>query len=136
MFPQGWVGWSGVLEPYPLAPRRVADAQGIHSKLIYIHIYTYTHVYVYICMYVCMSVYIYIYVYIVYTILLYNHIRTYIYIYIYIYICMHACIEKGEVLLRVVGTLRYVVPPNASVQWQPDGLTIPTHKWLLGVGLL
>ena len=29
--------------------------------------------------------------------------------------------EKGEVLLRGVGTLQYVSPPNASVQWQPEG---------------
>ena len=26
------------------------------------------------------------------------------------------------------------VPPNASVQWQPDGLTIDTNKWFLGAG--
>ena len=32
--------------------------------------------------------------------------------------------EKGEVLLRGVGTLRHFSPPDASVQWQPDGLTI------------
>ena len=44
--------------------------------------------------------------------------------------------EKGEVLLRGVGTLRYVFPPNASVQWQPDGLTIHTKKWFLGARLL
>ena len=44
--------------------------------------------------------------------------------------------EKGEVLLRGVGTLRYVFPPNASVQWQPDGLTTHTKKWLLGAGFL
>ena len=28
------------------------------------------------------------------------------------------------------------VPPNASVQWQPDGLTIHTNKWFLGAGFL
>ena len=44
--------------------------------------------------------------------------------------------ETGEVLLRVVGTLRYVFPSNASVQWQPDGLAIPTKKWFLGAGFL
>ena len=44
--------------------------------------------------------------------------------------------EKGEVLLRGVGTLRYVFLPNASVQWQPDGLTIHTKKWLLGAGFI
>ena len=36
--------------------------------------------------------------------------------------------EKGEVLLRGVGTLRYCSPPNASVQWLPDGLTIHTKE--------
>ena len=44
--------------------------------------------------------------------------------------------EKGEVLLRGVGTLRYRFPPNASVQWQPDGLTIRTKKSFLGAGFL
>ena len=44
--------------------------------------------------------------------------------------------EKGGVLLRGVGTLRYLFPPNASVQWQPDGLTIRTQKWFLGAGFL
>ena len=44
--------------------------------------------------------------------------------------------EKGEVLLRGVGTLRDLFPPNASVQWQPDGLTIHTKKWFLGAGFL
>ena len=39
-------------------------------------------------------------------------------------------------LLRGVGTLRYYFPPNASVQWQPDGLTIHTKKWFLGAGFL
>ena len=36
--------------------------------------------------------------------------------------------EKGEVLLRGVGTLRYLFLPNASVQWQPDGLVIPRSR--------
>ena len=36
--------------------------------------------------------------------------------------------ETGEVLLRGIGTLRYLFPPNASVQWQPDGLTIHTKS--------
>ena len=44
--------------------------------------------------------------------------------------------EKGEVLLGVVDTLRYLFPPNASVQWQPDGLTIHTKKWLPRAGFL
>ena len=39
-------------------------------------------------------------------------------------------------LLRGVGTLRYFFPPDASVQWQPDGLTIHTQKWFLGAGFL
>ena len=45
--------------------------------------------------------------------------------------------ENREVLRRVVGTLRCgCVPPNASVQWEPDGLTIHTNKWFLGAGFL
>ena len=44
--------------------------------------------------------------------------------------------RRGEVPLRGVGTLRYSFPPNASVQWQPDGLTIHAEKWLLGAGFL
>ena len=36
--------------------------------------------------------------------------------------------EKGEVLLRGIGTLRYLFPQNACVQWQPDGLTSPRQK--------
>ena len=44
--------------------------------------------------------------------------------------------EKGEMLLRGVGALRCFFPPNASVQWQPDGLTIHTRKWFLGAGFL
>ena len=46
-------------------------------------------------------------------------------------------LEKGEVLLRGVGTLRYYFPPNASsVQLQPCDLTIHTKKWFLGAGFL
>ena len=44
--------------------------------------------------------------------------------------------EKGEVLLRGVGTLRYFFLPNSSLQWQPDGLAIPIKKLLLGAGFL
>ena len=51
--------------------------------------------------------------------------------------------EKGKVLLRGVGTLRYVLILSDNlfvkypcVQWQPDGLTIHTKKWFLGVGYL
>ena len=44
--------------------------------------------------------------------------------------------EKGEVLLRVVGTLRFLFQPNASAQWQLDSLTIHARKWLLGAGFL
>ena len=29
-----------------------------------------------------------------------------------------------------------VLPPNASVQWQPDGLAVRTNKLLLGAGFL
>ena len=39
-------------------------------------------------------------------------------------------------LLRGVGTLRYVVPPHSSVQWQPDGLTTHAKPWFLGSGIL
>ena len=119
---------------------------------IYIYIYIYVCILVFyrcvcvclcvcICMYVCMYIYIYIHV--------------YVYIYIYIYTCIHTHVmytgeprwelerrgeggksEKGEVLLRGVGTLRHLFPPSASVQWQPDGLTIHAKKWLLGAGFL
>ena len=88
----------------------------------------------------------------------YTH-ATYIYIYIYTYThqnhksqesrpsttgqrCTSLCppggshSEKGEVLLRGVGTLQYFSPPDASVQWQPDDLAIPTNMWLLGAGSL
>ena len=44
--------------------------------------------------------------------------------------------EKGEVLLRGAGTLRYSFLLNASVQWQPDGLTIDIDKQFLGAGFL
>ena len=46
------------------------------------------------------------------------------------------CSEKREELLRGVGTLRYLFPPNAYVQRQPGGLTIHAQKWLLGAGFL
>ena len=39
-------------------------------------------------------------------------------------------------LLRGVGTLRYLSPPSAAVQWQPDGSTIHTEEWFLGDGFL
>ena len=45
-------------------------------------------------------------------------------------------LEKGEVLLRGVGILRYDFPPNASVQWQPGDLTIHTKKSFPGAGFL
>ena len=44
--------------------------------------------------------------------------------------------EKGEVLLRGVGTLRHCFPPSASVQWQPDGLITRSKKWSLGARFL
>ena len=44
--------------------------------------------------------------------------------------------EKGEVLLSGVGTLRCLFSPDASLQWQPGGLTIHTNKWFLGAGFL
>ena len=36
--------------------------------------------------------------------------------------------EKGEVLPRGVGTLRFLVPPKASLHWQPDGFCKPHQK--------
>ena len=51
--------------------------------------------------------------------------------------------EKGGVLLRGVGTLRYVLILSEtllvkcpSAQWQFDRLTIHTNKWFLGAGFL
>ena len=44
--------------------------------------------------------------------------------------------KRGSAPKRGVGTLRYYFPPNASAQWQPDGLTIHTKKWFLGAGFL
>ena len=44
--------------------------------------------------------------------------------------------EKGEVLLRGVGAVRYIRAANASVRWQPDGLAIRAEKWFLGAGFL
>ena len=38
--------------------------------------------------------------------------------------------------LRGVGTQRFLFSPDASVQWQPDGLTIHINKWFLGAGFL
>ena len=43
--------------------------------------------------------------------------------------------KRGSVPKRV-GTLRYVSPPNASVRWQPDGLTIRAQRLFLGTGFL
>ena len=52
--------------------------------------------------------------------------------------------EKGEVLLRGVGTLRSIFWSSVktllvkcpSVQWQPDDLTIHTNKCFLGARFL
>ena len=52
--------------------------------------------------------------------------------------------EKGEVLLRAVGTLRdslilsgkTLLIKGPSVQRRPDGLTIRTKMWFLGAGFL
>ena len=76
----------------------------------------------------------------------YMHTCVYIYIYIYTYtyttydaiitIIIKRDSGKGEVLLKGVGTLRYVFPPDASVQWQPDGLTIHAKQQFLGAGFL
>ena len=79
------------------------------------------------------------------------YVCMYVYIYIYIHILVESFLqtgfvsscnrktlatEKGEVLLRGVGTLRYFVPPSASVRWQPGGLTTHTNIWFLGAGFL
>ena len=58
-------------------------------------------------MYICVYIYIY-------------ASDVYIYIYIYIY---------GSALYDICS-------PSASVQWQPDGLTIRAKKWFLGAGFL
>ena len=95
--------------------------------------YYYEYIYIYIYIYVNVRMHIYIYIYIYICICIYRERCVCIYIYIYIHIVMS---EKGEVLLRGVGTLRYIFPPDASVQWQPDGLKIPTKKWFLAAGFL
>ena len=66
--------------------------------------------------------YIYIYIYIC------IYVSTYVYIYIYIYIII--------IIIIIICTRRYLFPPNASVQWQPDGLTIQTEKSFPEAGLL
>ena len=113
------------------------------SLYIYIYIHIYTHMYV--CMCICMSVYLYLSIYPSIYLSLYTYIHIYIYICIYIYIYIYTWAqsrhgrrsEKGEVLLRGVGTQQLFVPPNASVQGQPDGLTIYTkEEWFLGAGFL
>ena len=48
--------------------------------------------------------------------------HTYIHIIIYIYIYIYNSTVFS--------------PPNASAQWQPDGLTIHANKWFLGAGFL
>ena len=65
----------------------------------------------------------------------------YVYIYIYIHIRNKAndhflLSEKGEVLLRGVGTLRYLFHPMPSALRQPGGFAIHAKKWFLGAGFL
>ena len=55
---------------------------------------------------------------------------SYIYIYIYIHIIGGGAPKRGSALYRCL------FPPNASAQWQPDGLTIHTQKRFLGAGFL
>ena len=43
--------------------------------------------------------------------------------------------ERGSAPERVRHSTIFV-SPNASVQWQPDGLAIPTKKWFLRAGFL
>ena len=95
------------MSPSRLPTRARAAVVRDNVMLYYIILY-----YVYVCIYI------------------YIYICTYTYIYIYIYII------KGEVLRRGVSTLRYVCPTNASVQWQPGGLTVRAKKWFLGAGFL
>ena len=68
------------------------------------------------------------------------YVCMYIHTYIIIYTMCADFQRKGKILLRGVlrgvGTLRYLFPPNASVRWQPDGLTIHTKKWFLGARFL
>ena len=79
-------------------------------------------------------IYIYIYIYI------YIHRYTYIYIYnIYSNINISSrnnVREEGSAPRRGRHSAMCVFPPNASVRWQPDGLTIHTKKWLQGAGFL
>ena len=131
----------------------------------YIHVYMYVYVCRYVCLYVCMhlslslSIYIYIHVYIC------VHIFIYIYIYPgdqrpsekgYIIVHSRVGVDFGErrvetrILKRRILNMDFNMvgapkrgrhstiffPPNASVQWQPDGLIIRTDKWFLGAGLL
>ena len=121
---------------------------------MYIHIYVCIYIYIYVCMCVCIYIYIYIYIYI------HTSNKTILSIHneqkqqnnTYTHNTQQKVAgrdsgrgpgdlfwhwsQKGEVLRRGVGTLRYLLPPNASVQGQPDGLTIHTQKWFLGAGFL
>ena len=91
---------------------------------MYLYIYTYIYVYIYIyiqvCVYVCVYVYVCIHIYI------YTHTERHAHV-----IYMHT-----QVLLRGIGTLGKLCSPDASVWWQPDGLTIHTENWLPGAGFL
>ena len=139
------------------AQLRQPSARALHIIHLYMHIDVYA--------YKWMRVYIYIYIYLYAYMYMYIHIYIYIYTHIYINYTLCICIcmymymymyaarpdfvraevlprpldqrsEKGEVLLRGVGTLRSSFPPNASVQWQPDGWKIDANKWFLGAGFL
>ena len=94
-------------------PRKAAKLAGARRAVRECNIILYIMIYFYVSMY--------------------NHIYIYIYIVVFMYVCIYL---YGEVLLRGAGTLRYLFPPSASAQWQPDDLAIPTKKWFLGAGFL
>ena len=54
--------------------------------------------------------------------------------------CQRCCRSCSSRLAVCVGPKRgrdsRIFASNASVRWQPDGLTIHTKKWLLGAGFL
>ena len=95
---------------------------------VYIYIYMHTHTHLYIYIYIL-------------SLSLSISLSLYIYIYIYIYITLDS--EKGEVLPRGFGSLRYLLilsessarqaPICAVAAWWFDN---PHQKWFLGAGFL
>ena len=121
----------------------------IHIHIhIHLHIHIHMHIHIHIHIYTyspSLSLYIYIYIHIH---MISVSISLSLSLYIYIYILYAYCVIRNTklpvallvlsllVLLRGVGTQRHVFPPDASVQWQPDGWKIHTKKWFLGAGFL